>query len=131
MKYLSGSLSYNNTWLSVRLPDLLEGLDGTLTTLLDDNIQVWAMKSQVEHTQVHTLLDKLEAASDKPVPAVLRATTSLKSPTLYIFTSGTTGGCKVYGLLKKKIGHMYVETSFLVQHGSVGVTLENEVHSFI
>ncbi|XP_028273646.1 long-chain fatty acid transport protein 6 [Parambassis ranga] len=71
--------------------DLLEGLDGTLTTLLDDNIQVWAMKSQVEHTQVHTLLDKLEAASDKPVPAVLRATTSLKSPTLYIFTSGTTG----------------------------------------
>uniref|UniRef100_A0A3B4Y3X6 Long-chain-fatty-acid--CoA ligase n=1 Tax=Seriola lalandi dorsalis TaxID=1841481 RepID=A0A3B4Y3X6_SERLL len=71
--------------------DLVDCLDGILTSLLDDNIQVWAMKSQSEHTQVHTLLDKLDAASDRPVPAALRATASLKSPTLYIFTSGTTG----------------------------------------
>ncbi|XP_070706668.1 long-chain fatty acid transport protein 6 [Pempheris klunzingeri] len=71
--------------------DLVECLDGILPSLLEDSIQVWAMKSQSEHTQVHTLLDKLDAASDQPVPAALRATTSLKSPTLYIFTSGTTG----------------------------------------
>ncbi|XP_047425830.1 long-chain fatty acid transport protein 6 [Mugil cephalus] len=71
--------------------DLVECLNGILTSLLDDNIKVWAMKSQSEHTQVHTLLDKLDAASDQPVPAALRATTSLKAPTLYIFTSGTTG----------------------------------------
>ncbi|XP_044029315.1 long-chain fatty acid transport protein 6 isoform X1 [Siniperca chuatsi] len=71
--------------------DLVECLDGILTSLLEDNIQVWTMKSQSEHTQVHTLLDKIYAASDQPVPAELRATSSLKSPTLYIFTSGTTG----------------------------------------
>uniref|UniRef100_A0A8P4G4P0 long-chain-fatty-acid--CoA ligase n=1 Tax=Dicentrarchus labrax TaxID=13489 RepID=A0A8P4G4P0_DICLA len=71
--------------------DLVECLDGILTTLLEDNIQVWAMKSQSERTEVHTLLDKIDAASDQPVLAVLRTTTSLKSPTLYIFTSGTTG----------------------------------------
>ncbi|XP_049908645.1 long-chain fatty acid transport protein 6 isoform X2 [Epinephelus moara] len=71
--------------------DLAECLDDILTSLLEDSIQVWAMKSQSERTQVHTLLDKIDAASDQPVPAVLRATTSLKSPTLYIFTSGTTG----------------------------------------
>ncbi|XP_067339554.1 long-chain fatty acid transport protein 6 isoform X1 [Channa argus] len=71
--------------------DLVNCLDGTLTKLLEENIQVWAMKSSSEHTQVHTLLDKVDAASDQPVPAVLRATTSLKTPTLYIFTSGTTG----------------------------------------
>ncbi|XP_039979149.1 long-chain fatty acid transport protein 6 isoform X2 [Xiphias gladius] len=71
--------------------DLVECLDGILTSLLEDDIQVWAMKSQSEHTQVNTLLDKIDAASEQPVPAVLRATTSLKSPTLYIFTSGTTG----------------------------------------
>ncbi|XP_068562204.1 long-chain fatty acid transport protein 6 [Cebidichthys violaceus] len=70
---------------------LVECLDGILSSLLEDNIQVWAMKSQSEHPQVHTLLDKMDAASDQPVPAALRATTSLKSPTLYIFTSGTTG----------------------------------------
>ncbi|XP_068429789.1 long-chain fatty acid transport protein 6 [Clinocottus analis] len=71
--------------------DLVECLDGILSSLLEDNIQVWAMKSQSEHPQVHTLLDKIDAASDRPVPAVLRATSSLKCPTLYIFTSGTTG----------------------------------------
>uniref|UniRef100_UPI0037E89817 long-chain fatty acid transport protein 6 n=1 Tax=Semicossyphus pulcher TaxID=241346 RepID=UPI0037E89817 len=71
--------------------DLVDTLDGILTTLLDDNIQVWAVKSHSEHTQVNTLLDKIDAASDQPVPAALRVTTSLKSPTLYIFTSGTTG----------------------------------------
>ncbi|XP_071322666.1 long-chain fatty acid transport protein 6 [Trachinotus anak] len=71
--------------------ELVDCLDGILTSLLEDNIQVWAMKSQSEHTQVNTLLDKVDAASDRPVPAALRATTSLKSPTLYIFTSGTTG----------------------------------------
>lgn len=71
--------------------DLAECLDGILTNLLEDNIQVWVMKSQSTHTQVHTLLDKIDAASDQPVPAMLRACTSLKSPNLYIFTSGTTG----------------------------------------
>ncbi|XP_041825272.1 long-chain fatty acid transport protein 6 [Melanotaenia boesemani] len=71
--------------------DFVESLDGTLTSLLEDNIQVWTMKDQSGHTQVHTLLDKLDAASDQPVPPVLRATSSLKTPTLYIFTSGTTG----------------------------------------
>ncbi|KAM6976088.1 long-chain fatty acid transport protein 6 [Tautogolabrus adspersus] len=71
--------------------DLLDTLDGILTTLLDDSIRVWAVKNHSEHTQVNTLLDKIDAASDQPVPAALRATTSLKSPTLYIFTSGTTG----------------------------------------
>lgn len=69
----------------------MECLDSILTSLLEDNIQVWTMKSQSENPQVHTLLDKIDAASDQPLPAVLRASTSLKSPTQYIFTSGTTG----------------------------------------
>uniref|UniRef100_H3CBS4 long-chain-fatty-acid--CoA ligase n=1 Tax=Tetraodon nigroviridis TaxID=99883 RepID=H3CBS4_TETNG len=72
--------------------DLVDGLDGVLTTLLDDRIQVWTMRSQWRNAQVHTLLDKLDAASDQPLPAELRACTSLKTPTLYIFTSGTTFG---------------------------------------
>ncbi|XP_026153172.1 long-chain fatty acid transport protein 6 [Mastacembelus armatus] len=71
--------------------DLVESLDIILPTLLENNIQVWTMKSQSENVQVHTLLDKIDAACDQPVPPALHATTSLKSPTLYIFTSGTTG----------------------------------------
>ncbi|XP_033952300.1 long-chain fatty acid transport protein 6 [Pseudochaenichthys georgianus] len=71
--------------------DLVESMNGILSSLQEEHIQVWAMKSHTEHTHVHTLLDKVEAASEQPVPASLRATTSLKAPTLYIFTSGTTG----------------------------------------
>ncbi|XP_077398884.1 long-chain fatty acid transport protein 6 [Vanacampus margaritifer] len=71
--------------------DLVECLDGILSNLLEHNIQVWAMKSHFEGTKVESVLDHIDAATDKPLPAILRATTSLKSPTLYIFTSGTTG----------------------------------------
>ncbi|XP_072228696.1 long-chain fatty acid transport protein 6 [Leuresthes tenuis] len=71
--------------------DLVECVDGILSSLLEDSIEVWTMKDQSQHTQVHTLLDKLDAASNQPVPAVLRTASSLKTPTLYIFTSGTTG----------------------------------------
>ncbi|XP_058473672.1 long-chain fatty acid transport protein 6 isoform X1 [Solea solea] len=71
--------------------DLVESLDGILSSLREDNIEIWAMKSHSEDTRVHTLLDKMEAASERPVPAALRATKSFKTPTLYIFTSGTTG----------------------------------------
>lgn len=89
-----------NLNLGLYFPDLVECLDGILPSLLEDNIQVWAMKSQSEHTQVNTLLDNIDAASDQPVPAELRATTSLKSPTLYIFTSGTTGESVLYSSVR-------------------------------
>uniref|UniRef100_A0A3Q4GTU7 long-chain-fatty-acid--CoA ligase n=1 Tax=Neolamprologus brichardi TaxID=32507 RepID=A0A3Q4GTU7_NEOBR len=41
--------------------DLVEELDGILNSLLPDNIQVWAMRSWTKHTEVHSLLDKLES----------------------------------------------------------------------
>ncbi|XP_049594635.1 long-chain fatty acid transport protein 6 isoform X5 [Syngnathus scovelli] len=71
--------------------DLVECVHGIISDLLEDNIQVWTMKSHCGDTNVESVMDHIEAATDKPVPASLRATTSLKSPTLYIFTSGTTG----------------------------------------
>ncbi|XP_072310141.1 long-chain fatty acid transport protein 6 [Eucyclogobius newberryi] len=70
--------------------EMADLLDGFLTTLLEDNIEVWAMKRSADHPRVHTLLDKIDAASDKPVSAI-HLTTNIKAPTLYIFTSGTTG----------------------------------------
>ncbi|XP_061553722.1 long-chain fatty acid transport protein 6 isoform X1 [Phycodurus eques] len=71
--------------------DLAECLRGILSNLLEDNIQVLAMTSHCGDTKVESVLDHIDAASDKPLPAILRAAPSLKSPTLYIFTSGTTG----------------------------------------
>ncbi|CAL8322121.1 unnamed protein product [Lota lota] len=72
--------------------DLMACLDDILPTLREDNIDVWVMKREIGgYAQVHTLLDQIDCALDQPVPASLRATTSLKTPILYIFTSGTTG----------------------------------------
>ncbi|XP_062870690.1 long-chain fatty acid transport protein 6 [Trichomycterus rosablanca] len=70
--------------------DLLDTLEDILPNLQEDGISVWAMK-EVSHLGVHCLVDKLEEASCDPLPAELRSATSLKSATLYIFTSGTTG----------------------------------------
>ncbi|XP_064164845.1 long-chain fatty acid transport protein 6 [Anguilla rostrata] len=71
--------------------DLLDTLEEILPSLQEDGIQVWAVKAEGSQPGVHTLLDKLEHAPALPVPADRRAATSLKTPTLYIFTSGTTG----------------------------------------
>ncbi|KAJ8287284.1 hypothetical protein GJAV_G00049780 [Gymnothorax javanicus] len=71
--------------------DLLDTLKDILPSLQEDSIQVWAMKTKSSHPGVQTLLDKLEGVPATPVPAELRATSSLRLPTLYIFTSGTTG----------------------------------------
>ncbi|KAK0146690.1 Long-chain fatty acid transport protein 6 [Merluccius polli] len=72
--------------------DLMACLDDILPSLREDNIDVWVMKRDIGgDTQVHTLLDQMDCVLDQPVPASLRAATSLKSPIMYIFTSGTTG----------------------------------------
>ncbi|XP_041915015.1 long-chain fatty acid transport protein 6 [Alosa alosa] len=71
--------------------DLLDTLEDILPNLQEDSISVWAMKKKTAYPGVNTLMDKMEEASDKPVPAKLRGITCLKTPNLYIFTSGTTG----------------------------------------
>ncbi|KAJ8007427.1 hypothetical protein DPEC_G00117380 [Dallia pectoralis] len=71
--------------------DLLDSLEDILPSLQEDSISVWAVKSESSHTEVQTLLDKMQQASDKNPPPALRTATSLKEATLYIFTSGTTG----------------------------------------
>ncbi|KAJ8392735.1 hypothetical protein AAFF_G00072190 [Aldrovandia affinis] len=71
--------------------DLLDTLQDILPSLQEDSIQVWTMGKESSHPEVRTLLDKMEWASEQPVPAEYRATTSLKAHNLYIFTSGTTG----------------------------------------
>ncbi|XP_061234112.1 long-chain fatty acid transport protein 6 isoform X2 [Neopsephotus bourkii] len=83
---------------------LVVGADllGTLEEILPDlqkDISVWIMTKDSTFSSVHTLLDKIEAASEDPVPVNRRSANNLKSSVLYIFTSGTTGATCV---LKKK-----------------------------
>ncbi|XP_066425288.1 long-chain fatty acid transport protein 6 isoform X2 [Molothrus aeneus] len=78
--------------------DLLGTLEEILPKLQKD-VSVWIMAKDSTFPNVHTLLDKIEAASEDPVPVNRCSANSLKSAVLYIFTSGTTGATCV---LKKK-----------------------------
>ncbi|NWT51641.1 S27A6 protein, partial [Erythrocercus mccallii] len=75
---------------------LVVGADllGTLVEILpklQKDVRVWIMAKDSTFPGVHTLLDKIEAASEDPVPVNRCSANSLKSAVLYIFTSGTTG----------------------------------------
>ncbi|XP_066471902.1 long-chain fatty acid transport protein 6 [Tiliqua scincoides] len=70
--------------------DMLGILEEILPSLQED-IKVWVMTKESTLPRVETILDKLEVASDDPVPVNLRVAHHLKDPVLYIFTSGTTG----------------------------------------
>uniref|UniRef100_A0A8B9D498 long-chain-fatty-acid--CoA ligase n=1 Tax=Anser brachyrhynchus TaxID=132585 RepID=A0A8B9D498_9AVES len=70
--------------------DLLGTLEEILPNLQKD-ISVWIMTKDSTFPSVHTLLDKMEAVSEDPVPVNRRSANNLKSSVLYIFTSGTTG----------------------------------------
>ncbi|XP_052634484.1 long-chain fatty acid transport protein 6 isoform X3 [Harpia harpyja] len=74
---------------------LVVGADllGTLEEILPDlqkDVNVWIMTKDSTFPSVHTLLDKIEAASEDPVPVNRHSANNLKSSVLYIFTSGTT-----------------------------------------
>ncbi|XP_042678853.1 long-chain fatty acid transport protein 6 isoform X2 [Centrocercus urophasianus] len=70
--------------------DLLGTLEEILPNLPKD-ISVWVMSKDSTFPSVHSLLGKMEAASEDPVPVSRRSASNLRSSVLYIFTSGTTG----------------------------------------
>lgn len=81
---------------------------GTLEEILpnlEKDVSVWVMTKDTTFPSVHTLLDKIEAASEDPVPVKRQSANNLKSSVLYIFTSGTTGT----GLLKS----LYFPSAFI------------------
>lgn len=78
------------TLFYVNFKDLLGSLEEILPNLQKD-IGVWIMTNESTFPSVHTLLDKIEDASEDPVPVNQRSANNLKSSVLYIFTSGTTG----------------------------------------
>ncbi|XP_064164215.1 long-chain fatty acid transport protein 6 [Anguilla rostrata] len=71
--------------------DLVSSLDEVLSTLQDNGIDLWVVDTSTPHKGVHTLLDKMETASDAPPPAEGPPRTDIMSTFLLIFTSGTTG----------------------------------------
>uniref|UniRef100_V9KD18 long-chain-fatty-acid--CoA ligase n=1 Tax=Callorhinchus milii TaxID=7868 RepID=V9KD18_CALMI len=71
--------------------DLVNAVEDILPNIQENNISVWVMEKNCTLHGVNTLIDKIEEASEDPVPAPWRSQIHLKSTFLYIFTSGTTG----------------------------------------
>ncbi|KAM8973531.1 long-chain fatty acid transport protein 2-like [Pelodytes ibericus] len=75
----------------IAAPELKKAVEELLPTLIEEGVQVFYMSRESSTKGVDSLLDKVDAASDKPVPRSYRSDVSPQSPAVYIYTSGTTG----------------------------------------
>ncbi|XP_068131709.1 long-chain fatty acid transport protein 2-like [Hyperolius riggenbachi] len=66
-------------------------VEEVLPRLLEQGIMVFYLSREALSDGTHSLLDKMDAASEEPVPQSFRSDISPESPALYIYTSGTTG----------------------------------------
>ncbi|XP_022542745.1 very long-chain acyl-CoA synthetase [Astyanax mexicanus] len=62
-----------------------------LEPLREDGVCVFVMAPECVSPHMQSLTDKMENASDSPIPRSLRANVTLSDPGVYIYTSGTTG----------------------------------------
>ncbi|XP_063782376.1 long-chain fatty acid transport protein 2-like isoform X1 [Pseudophryne corroboree] len=75
----------------IAAPELKKAVEEVLPALAEEGVLVFYLSRDSATDGVHSLLDKVEAASEEPVPRSLRSDLTAKSPALYIYTSGTTG----------------------------------------
>lgn len=70
---------------------LKNAIDEVLPTLLEEGVLVYYLSRDSFNDGTSSLLDKVEASSEDPVPQSYRSDITPQSPALYIYTSGTTG----------------------------------------
>ncbi|KAI3377479.1 hypothetical protein L3Q82_008651, partial [Scortum barcoo] len=71
--------------------ELKEAVEDVLPSLLEQGVTVLLMTKHCDTPGIESFSDKVDAASDAPLPRSLRAHITFKSPAVYIYTSGTTG----------------------------------------
>ncbi|KAM9311846.1 long-chain fatty acid transport protein 2-like [Gastrophryne carolinensis] len=84
----------------IATPELQNAMEEVLPSLLGEGVLVFYLNRDPV-SGAHSLLDKVEAASEDPIPETFRLGISPKSPALYIYTSGTTGLPKAATLSQK------------------------------
>ncbi|TRY89276.1 hypothetical protein DNTS_014788, partial [Danionella cerebrum] len=72
----------------------------------EQNISIFILTDHVTAEGLVSLTDKVQEASDEPVPGDLRANVSLSSPVAYIYTSGTTGLPKAAVVTQRRLWAM-------------------------
>uniref|UniRef100_A0A671Y3Q1 long-chain-fatty-acid--CoA ligase n=1 Tax=Sparus aurata TaxID=8175 RepID=A0A671Y3Q1_SPAAU len=73
------------------LLELKEAVEDVLPSLLDQGVTVLLMTKHCDTPGIESFSDKVDEASDSPLPRFLRSHVTFKSPAVYIYTSGTTG----------------------------------------
>ncbi|KAG8542050.1 hypothetical protein GDO81_027592 [Engystomops pustulosus] len=71
--------------------ELKAAVEEVLPTLIEEGVTVFYLSRDSPTKGVQSLFDKMESASEDPIPASFRSGITPKSPALYIYTSGTTG----------------------------------------
>nr|XP_019935901.1 PREDICTED: very long-chain acyl-CoA synthetase-like [Paralichthys olivaceus] len=72
-------------------PELKEAVEDVLPSLMEQGVTVLLMTRHCDTPGIESFSDKVEEASDDPLPRSLRSHITFKSPAVYIYTSGTTG----------------------------------------
>lgn len=71
--------------------ELKEAVEDVLPSLVDQGVTVLLMTKHCDTPGLQSFSDKVDEASDAPLPQSLRSHITFKSPAVYIYTSGTTG----------------------------------------
>ncbi|XP_054467913.1 long-chain fatty acid transport protein 2 [Anoplopoma fimbria] len=71
--------------------ELKEAVEDVLPSLREQGVTVLLMTKHCDTPGIESFSDKVDEASDAPLPRSLRSHITFKSPAVYIYTSGTTG----------------------------------------
>lgn len=82
---------YSEAKVIIAAPELRSAVEDLLPALSEQEVLVFYLSRESPTAGVYSLLDKVEAASQEPVPISFRSGHNAKTPALYIYTSGTTG----------------------------------------
>uniref|UniRef100_A0A4W6CH52 long-chain-fatty-acid--CoA ligase n=1 Tax=Lates calcarifer TaxID=8187 RepID=A0A4W6CH52_LATCA len=71
--------------------ELKDAVEDVLPSLTEQGVTVLLMTKHCNTPGIESFSDKVDEASDAPLPMSLRSHITFKSPAVYIYTSGTTG----------------------------------------
>ncbi|XP_010730166.2 very long-chain acyl-CoA synthetase [Larimichthys crocea] len=80
-----------NAKVLIAAAELKEAVEDVLPSLIEHGVTVLLMTKHCDTPGIESFSDKVDEASDSPLPQSLRSHITFKSPAVYIYTSGTTG----------------------------------------
>ncbi|KAG8001273.1 Very long-chain acyl-CoA synthetase [Nibea albiflora] len=80
-----------NAKVLIAAAELKEAVEDVLPSLIECGVTVLLMTKHCDTPGIESFSDKVDEASDSPLPQSLRSHITFKSPAVYIYTSGTTG----------------------------------------